>query len=1365
MAPLNISGSWGGLLSWPLIGLHVILTPDGKILTYGTDNAGDQGGYKIFDVWDPVSGVHTTLPNNTYVDEFCSAAQIIPGTDQVILTGGDSRLQGQVNAGIASTNIYDPTTDSLTVNPSGAMNFARWYPTLITLDNGQLLVLGGRDQNFNSVGTPEIFTPGYGWRALTGAYIREWDQSVPNDNSPTATAFYPRTWEASNGKIITFADNGGRANIYAIDPSGNGHVTLVGQTPTAISWDMPAIMYAPDKSLILGDNGTCWIMNISGSTPVFTQTGSLAADRQWSNLTVLADGRVMVSGGSSVYNKLVGVDNNVEIWNPSTGVWTSTGAVAAVARLYHSDTILLPNATVLNLGGGAPGPLTNTNGQIYTPGYLFNANGAPAVRPVIEQAPHDLYPGQTFTVVVDNPSSIQSLALMPFGSTTHSFDMTARRIPLPFTVQADGSLSVTLPANSNLVTPGDWMLFAINKNDTPSVAATIQVHTNNPYYMPAEQALSLSPLYMVSNGEAHYEGYDDAYALTPNGQNLAGSEMSGERIDLSHPFSLDFEFNLGSVGGPSDGIAFVLHNDPLGSKAIGGIGDGLGAWGIANGLGIEFDTWQNTDLANEPALDHTNFFKTADFSPVTTAVKTPTIGDGTWHSAHVGWNGQSLTYSIDGTTIATLTQNIAANFLGGSQYAYFGFTGGTGGATGEQLVRIDAINATLEGGTAVNVDRSTLGGDPNGPSVFISHAVSDITNQPTQTISGIVLAAPGNAAVGGTVTLYDNGNEIGTATVGSDGNWATNVSLTEGTNNIVASNTDAAGHIGTGATTITLDTIPPTVTIATAGGLTNQAKQTISGTVTAAPGEAPIGSTVAIYDNGKRIGTAAVVGDGNWTTSVTLTAGLNVLVARNTDAAGNVGNSEYLSLSPVTVVSNGSAQYEGVDDAYALTPNGQFLAGSAMSGERIDLSHPFSLDFEFNLGSVGGVTDGIAFVLQNDPLGSKAIGGIGDGLGAWGIANGLGIEFDTWQNTDLPNEPALDHTNFFKTTDFSPVTTAVKTPTIGDGTWHTAHVGWNGQSLTYSIDGTTIATLTQNIAANFLGGSQYAYFGFTGGTGGAAGEQLVRIDNINATLESGAIVNTDRGAPPTDFILAPTVTSVTAVKAGGTVQVTLKMSEKVTVSGTPILLLNDGGSAKYVSGSGSTALKFNYTGPTNQGTKDLKIVGATLPSSTAIVDAAGNAANLALTTIQADLKLAIGTVTTSRTSMMISGTQQTELFGPSSIKTTFAAGSTGTLKLDAATSYTGTVAGLTTVDRLDLANLTYSPTTTATTSNATKTSTTLNVTNGTQTAKIVLLGNYIASTFTTSNDGYGGTMVVDPHTAMMANQTLTTTAHTTTAHA
>jgi hypothetical protein len=38
----------------------------------------------------------------------------------------------------------------------------------------------------------------------------------------------------------------------------------------------------------------------------------------------------------------------------------------------------------------------------------------------------------------------------------------------------------------------------------------------------------------------------------------------------------------------------------------------------------------------------------------------------------------------------------------------------------------------------------------------------------------------------------------------------------------------------------------------------------------------------------------------------------------------------------------------------------------------------------------------------------------------------------------------------------------------------------------------------------------------------------------------------------------------------------------------------------------------------------------------------------------------------------------------------------------------------------------------------------LTVTNGTQTAEINLTGDYLASTFTASSDGHGGTTVVDP---------------------
>ena len=364
---LSATGSWSGILSWPLIGIQSLLLPDGKVLSYGSDQAGLQGAYKIYDVWDPVTNTHDTLPNKTYVDEFCSAAQIIPQTGEVILTGGDARPLGSVNTGIPNTNIFDYRTDSLTPDPSGPMAFARWYPTLITLDTGQQLILGGADLSGTGVGYPEIFTPGVGWRTLTGAYIAEM--------ATGSGYYYPRAWQASNGKVIAVAADG--STVYAIDPSGNGQVSVVGQAPVSLDFGEPATMFAPDRCLILGSDGSAWIMDISGPTPVFTQTGSLAPDRIWSNLTVLPDGRVMVSGGSAVDSNnnpslsVKDADNTVAIWDPSTGLWTSTGANAAVPRLYHSTALLLPDGTILSLGGGGLDPndpsMNHLNGEITPP--------------------------------------------------------------------------------------------------------------------------------------------------------------------------------------------------------------------------------------------------------------------------------------------------------------------------------------------------------------------------------------------------------------------------------------------------------------------------------------------------------------------------------------------------------------------------------------------------------------------------------------------------------------------------------------------------------------------------------------------------------------------------------------------------------------------------------------------------------------------------------------------------------------------------------------------------------------------------------------------------------------------------------------
>ena len=87
-----------------------------------------------------------------------------------------------------------------------------------------------------------------------------------------------------------------------------------------------------------------------------------------------------------------------------------------------------------------------------------------------------------------------------------------------------------------------------------------------------------------------------------------------------------------------------------------------------------------------------------------------------------------------------------------------------------------------------------------------------------------------------------------------------------------------------------------------------------------------------------------------------------------------------------------------------------------------------------------------------------------------------------------------------------------------------------------------------------------------------------------------SVAGLPQGSPQIDT-KKPTVTSVTAsgssitggsgnLTTGKTVTLTLKLSEAVIVKGSkPTLTLNDGGTATYVSGSGSNALTFSYTVP------------------------------------------------------------------------------------------------------------------------------------------------------------------------------------------
>jgi len=95
----HVRGKFGPLQSWPLTPIHAVTLVDGRVMTYGADNKGQQGGEMMYDIWDPSKGMgpssHLTLPNTVGTDIFCAAQVVLSRPDgKVLLAGGDRTVNG-----------------------------------------------------------------------------------------------------------------------------------------------------------------------------------------------------------------------------------------------------------------------------------------------------------------------------------------------------------------------------------------------------------------------------------------------------------------------------------------------------------------------------------------------------------------------------------------------------------------------------------------------------------------------------------------------------------------------------------------------------------------------------------------------------------------------------------------------------------------------------------------------------------------------------------------------------------------------------------------------------------------------------------------------------------------------------------------------------------------------------------------------------------------------------------------------------------------------------------------------------------------------------------------------------------------------
>ena len=112
---------------------------------------------------------------------------------------------------------------------------------------------------------------------------------------------------------------------------------------------------------------------------------------------------------------------------------------------------------------------------MFSPPYLFNADGTLAHRPPITSAPSQLAYGQSFTVESPDAGSVTRGTLIRLSSVTHAFNQSQLIYPLTFSATASTTLSAVGPANANLAPPGPYLLFLVNTNGVPSKAKIVTV--------------------------------------------------------------------------------------------------------------------------------------------------------------------------------------------------------------------------------------------------------------------------------------------------------------------------------------------------------------------------------------------------------------------------------------------------------------------------------------------------------------------------------------------------------------------------------------------------------------------------------------------------------------------------------------------------------------------------------------------------------------------------------------------------------------------------------------------------------------------------------------------------------------------------
>ena len=432
------------------------LLPDGRIM-YCHDTV-----HPV--IFDPLTARKERAPTSGRIQS-CHAVALMPD-GRLIYVGG--AVTPDYGPGTHQVKTYDPIERHWQILDN--LIGARWYPTLVPLPDGELLVVGGGGtDNPVRVATSEVMSPrGMSWS--------------PAGNIAIGSEVSPVVLLHSGHVLMTHRP----PQLY--DPSTR-------------RWRLAADFVQPDRmangdhsdhEILLMPDGRVVAVGFKSFTPgrpghlleiydpignVWSLGKNFAPVRSRASIVLLPDGNVLVMGG---FKEEVSDPTPVNRWGQvrltdlydiKTDSWRRL-ADMSFAREFHATPILVPDGRVLIAGGeGEPGvPPQRSRVEAFSPPYFFRGP-RPEIRNLSQTS---VKRGDSVTFTVAGTTAPTQVILIGTIASTHFLDSgNGRYADLAFTQSSD-QITVRIPVESAQAVFGYYLLFVL-VDGIPSVGRVLRI--------------------------------------------------------------------------------------------------------------------------------------------------------------------------------------------------------------------------------------------------------------------------------------------------------------------------------------------------------------------------------------------------------------------------------------------------------------------------------------------------------------------------------------------------------------------------------------------------------------------------------------------------------------------------------------------------------------------------------------------------------------------------------------------------------------------------------------------------------------------------------------------------------------------------